>query len=76
MPNLCAHAYAPMPPKVNSIGRLADPLTVELLEINFRDDMASNMIVMLVRFITSAEVQLRQEFFLPFIMVRALWSTS
>lgn len=37
---------------------------------NFRDDTTSNMVVMLLRLITSAEIQSRHEFFLPFIMVR------
>jgi hypothetical protein len=36
---------------------------------NFRDDTVSNMIVMLMRFITSAELQARQDHFAPFIMV-------
>ena len=35
----------------------------------FRDDTTSNMVVMLLRLITSAEVQRRADFFLPFILV-------
>ncbi|KAI8472637.1 MAG: ubiquitin thioesterase otubain-like protein [Monoraphidium minutum] len=35
---------------------------------NFRDDTVSNMLVMLLRFITSAEIQARQEHFAPFVL--------
>ena len=35
----------------------------------FRDDTTSNLVVMLLRLITSAEVQRRADFFLPFILV-------
>ncbi|KIZ06062.1 ubiquitin thioesterase protein OTUB1 [Monoraphidium neglectum] len=35
---------------------------------NFRDDTVSNMIVMLMRFVTSAEIQARQEHFAPFVL--------
>lgn len=51
-----------------SIGAAASPLTSATLEFNFRDDNLSNMIVMLLRFVTSAEVQARRDFFEPFIM--------
>lgn len=37
---------------------------------NFRDDTVSNMIVMLLRFVVSAEIQARQEHFAPFVLVR------
>lgn len=37
----------------------------------YRDDCASNMVVMLLRLIVSAEVTRREDFFLPFILVRA-----
>lgn len=46
-------------------GQGADEST---LLANFRDDTVSNMIVMLLRFITSAEVQARQDHFAPFVL--------
>jgi hypothetical protein len=62
-------------PQVNAIcvgasvpGQGADAST---LLANFRDDTVSNMVVMLLRFITSAEIQARQDHFAPFVMVRA-----
>jgi hypothetical protein len=45
-------------------------LSLEALEGAYRDDMASNLVVMLLRLVTSAEVQRREDFFLPFILVR------
>jgi hypothetical protein len=56
--------------QVQAIGRVSEPLTLETLELNFRDDVLSNMCVMLLRMITSAEIQRRQDHFAPFIMVR------
>jgi hypothetical protein len=56
--------------QVEAIGRENDPMTTDLLLVNLRDDCVSNMIVMFLRMITSAELQRRQEFFAPFIMVR------
>ncbi len=45
-------------------------MTPELLLANVgRDDTVSNYIVMLLRLITSAEIQKRSDFFEPFIMV-------
>ena len=44
-------------------------MTADLLLVNLRDDCVSNMIVMFLRLVTSAELQRRQEFFAPFIMV-------
>jgi hypothetical protein len=41
----------------------------EALEGAYRDD-TSNYVIMLLRMITSAEVQRREDFFLPFILVR------
>lgn len=46
----------------------APRLALPQLEGAMRDEMVSNMIVVLLRFITSAEIQRRQEFFAPFIM--------
>lgn len=40
------------------------------LEAKLRDPDTSNMLVVLLRFIVSAEVQLREEFFAPFVLVR------
>ncbi|KAK9824088.1 hypothetical protein WJX72_007637 [[Myrmecia] bisecta] len=45
-----------------------DPLTVASLEGNMRDGMLSNMVVMLLRMLTSCEIQRREDFFAPFIM--------
>lgn len=55
--------------QVSAIGREKDPMTMDLLLTNLRDDMVSNMIVMFLRLVTSAAVQQREEFFTPFIMV-------
>jgi hypothetical protein len=45
----------------------------QLLE-NFRDDTWSNTCVMLLRFITSAEIKRRAEHFEPFVLVsEQLW---
>ncbi|GBF98743.1 ubiquitin thioesterase otubain-like [Raphidocelis subcapitata] len=46
-------------------GQGADAST---LLANFRDDTVSNMVVMLLRFITSAEIQARQDHFAPFVL--------
>jgi hypothetical protein len=56
--------------QVSAIGRDKDPMTLDLLITNLRDDMVSNMIVMFLRLVTSAAIQQREEFFMPFIMVR------
>lgn len=58
--------------QVNSISlgpQVPDHMTQEQLENNFRDDMLSNTVVMFLRMVTSAELQRRQDFFLPFIWV-------
>ncbi len=60
---LCLHG------QVAAIGRAADPMSLDLLVANLRDDMVSNMIVMFLRLVTSAELQRREDFFAPFIMV-------
>ena len=44
----------------------------EALEAAFNDDMVSNMCVLLLRLIVSAEIQRREDWFLPFILVRGL----
>ena len=44
-------------------------MTLDLLTVILRDDMCSNTMVMFLRLVTSAELQRRQEFFAPFIMV-------
>lgn len=55
--------------QLNALGT-QDPLTVQSLEGNMRDGMISNMVVMFLRMLTSCEVQRREDFFAPFIMVR------
>ena len=55
--------------QLNALGT-QDPLTVMSLENNMRDGMLSNMVIMYMRMLTSCEVQRRQDFFAPFIMVR------
>ena len=45
-------------------------MTQDVLLANMRDEMVSNMIVMFLRLVTSAELQRRADFFAPFIMVR------
>jgi ubiquitin thioesterase protein OTUB1 len=55
--------------QLNSLGT-QEPLVVPQLEANMRDPMLSPMIVMLLRMLTSAEIQRRSDFFGPFIMVR------
>ncbi|GLC34475.1 hypothetical protein PLESTB_001257100 [Pleodorina starrii] len=42
--------------------------THERLLVNMRDDTVSNLVVMLLRLITSCEVQRREDFFFPFIL--------
>ena len=44
------------------------PLTVQELALRLADENVSNMMIMFVRLVTSAEVQRRQEFFTPFIL--------
>ena len=56
--------------QLNALGT-QDPLTVMSLESNMRDGMLSNMVIMYMRMLTSCEVQRRQDFFAPFILVRA-----
>ena len=54
--------------QLNSLGT-GEPLTVRQLEDNMRDASLSPMIVMLLRLLTSAEIQRRTDFFAPFVMV-------
>ncbi|GAX72818.1 hypothetical protein CEUSTIGMA_g273.t1 [Chlamydomonas eustigma] len=54
--------------QVSTIGNNDNPMTKETLTINMRDDMVSNMMVMFLRMVTSAEIQRRSDFFAPFIM--------
>lgn len=59
-----------------SMSRVQDPTTQEVLEIKFRDSDHSNRVVMLLRFITSCEIQQREDFFLPFILVSDIGSSN
>ncbi len=54
--------------QLNALGT-QDPLTVQSLEGNMRDGMISNMVIMFLRMLTSCEIQRRQDFFAPFILV-------
>jgi hypothetical protein len=47
-------------------------ITQEQLLNNFRDDVWSNTCVMLLRFITSAEIKRRMDHFEPFVVVSCL----
>jgi Peptidase C65 Otubain len=60
---------------LNSIGE-SNALTVGQLEEKMRNADFSCAIVMLLRFLTSCEVQRRQDHFLPFIMVGTLDDTA
>ena len=53
---------------LRSINAPVDPLTLQIIEINMRDDATSNYIVFLLRMITAAEVKRRDDFFAPFII--------
>ena len=55
--------------QLNSLGTL-DPLKVSVLESNMLDAELANQVVMYFRMLTSAAIQLRADFFAPFIMVR------
>lgn len=46
-------------------------ITQDQLLANFRDDVWSNTCVMLLRFITSAEIKRRADHFEPFVVVSA-----
>jgi hypothetical protein len=48
---------------------LEGSMTPERLLENFRDDTWSNTCVMLLRFITSAEIKRRADHFAPFVLV-------
>lgn len=53
---------------LNAIAVTGDPLTLAALEGNARDDVPSNMIVMFLRLLTSAEMKTRADFFAPFVL--------
>ncbi|KAK9865089.1 hypothetical protein WJX84_008709 [Apatococcus fuscideae] len=53
--------------QLNSLGT-SDPLKVSVLESNMLDAELANHVVMYFRMITSAALQLRADFFAPFIM--------
>lgn len=53
---------------LNAIAVPGDPLTLTALEGNARDDVPSNMIVMFLRLLTSAEMKTRADFFAPFVL--------
>ena len=44
-------------------------LDLEQLMTYYRDDVCSNTVVMLLRLITSAEIQQREAHFMPFVLV-------
>lgn len=50
------------------IEQIGNDLTLAEWELVMNDDNMSNYIVMFLRLLTSAEIQLRREFFEPFIM--------
>mmetsp|Transcript_17237 Transcript_17237/g.51603 ORF Transcript_17237/g.51603 Transcript_17237/m.51603 type:complete len:384 (-) Transcript_17237:269-1420(-) len=54
--------------QLNNINAGPEGMTAEVLLINMRDDMVSNMIVSFLRLATSAEIGSRAEFFAPFIL--------
>jgi ubiquitin thioesterase protein OTUB1 len=54
--------------QLNSLGT-DEALTVQQLEVNMRESCLSNMIVMFLRLLTSCELQIRESFFWPFILV-------
>ena len=64
-------AMAVFQEKLNQVGRRIDPLMVQEWEIVMEDETFSSYVVMFLRFLTSCEIQLRREFFEPFIMVSA-----
>ena len=61
--------------QLNSLGTL-DPLKVSVLESNMLDAELANQVVMYFRMLTSAAIQLRADFFAPFIMVCILFFTT
>lgn len=56
--------------RVNQVGHPVNGLTLPEWEIVMRDEHMSNYIVMFLRLLTSAEIQLNRESFEPFILVR------
>ncbi len=51
------------------MGAPVGPMELPQLEETLRDPDTSNTLVMLLRFIVSAEIQLREDFFAPFVLV-------
>ncbi|GMH45869.1 hypothetical protein BSKO_13832 [Bryopsis sp. KO-2023] len=54
--------------KVSEVGHPTKDLSLEVWELVMRDDQVSNYVVMFLRLLTSAEIQLNKDSFLPFIM--------
>lgn len=78
--HLPSHSLVCNPPHPSTLARQVNAICVgsavpgqgtdeATLLANFRDDNVSNMIVMLLRFITGAEIQARQDHFSPFVLV-------
>eukprot|EP00983_Pelagomonas_calceolata_P095329 1157998-Pelagomonas_calceolata.AAC.4 len=68
--NPCLHATCALfATRAQVNGILHGNIGQEALEGAFQDDMISNTLVFLMRLITSAEVQRREDHFLPFILV-------
>jgi ubiquitin thioesterase protein OTUB1 len=52
----------------NPAPALQDPLTVGELVVRLNSENVSNLMIMLIRLVTSAEIQRRSDFFTPFIL--------
>lgn len=63
-------ALAVVQDRVHQVGNPKNELTLPEWEIVMRDEHMSNYIVMFLRLLTSAEIQLNREAFEPFILVR------
>lgn len=57
------------------IQQIGTVLTLPEWELVMSDDNLSNYIIMFLRLLTSAEIQLRREMFAPYIMVDASFSS-
>ena len=65
----------PMAELCQQLQALSDPvLAASSLEAVAGNDMLSNTLVMFLRFLTSSELQAREDFFAPFVMVGRLAS--
>lgn len=58
---------------LDRMGAPVGPMELPQLEEKIRSPDVSNTLVMLLRFIVSAEVQLREDFFAPFVLVCGWW---